>query len=526
VAVRGVLAEFARCSVGQRLQTSGWPLLGAEYEDVHLWPPGDPAAVVFDGTVPASDAHGPPDVVVGQTGRLALPIAIKGEAHPVTGGPAFLIDTGPELSWEQLGQLSEAEVSATLGKAGTASLGALDDKVINPIGFRDSLGGDIIALRPVPGHPESLSFDAGDSPHVIDTRRGLADADIAKLRDVKGIAVDWTGGWGPHAYCRLVAGLSMAGISLLAESPPEWSRALLSEGLLAELERRPNLDNPLAREEASIELRRAALAGHSSRSWRRSLARAAGAQVIGLPLVSILLCTRRPEMLPFAIRQIARQRYSALEVVVAAHGFELSVDDLRELAPLGLAAQAVSVGADVPFGDALNFAADRASGDLFVKMDDDDWYGPDFVSDLELARMYSGADIVGCPPEFTFLEHLWLTTRSRAPTEVYRRVVAGGTIMVDRSVFREVGGFRRVHRHVDASLLTAVSDAGGTIFRSHGLGYVLRRNAAGHTWDPGVGYFLARARVAQQWRGFRPSKIVHVDEVDVPQRGTNADWIH
>ena len=50
---------------------------------------------------------------------------------------------------------------------------------------------------------------------------------------------------------------------------------------------------------------------------------------------------------------------------------------------------------DTFFGDVLNDAYEAASGDVLLKVDDDDWYGPHAVVDLLLARRYSGADVVG-----------------------------------------------------------------------------------------------------------------------------------
>jgi hypothetical protein len=170
------------------------------------------------------------------------------------------------------------------------------------------------------------------------------------------------------------------------------------------------------------------------------------------------------------------------------------------------------------FGDVLNLAASRASGDLLLKMDDDDWYSPLFVSDLVLARMYSSADVVGMASEFNFVEPLWSTVRHGFPSEVYRDFVAGGTLMATRSAFVSVGGFRSVRKYVDASLLSAVRQAGGTIFRTQGLGYVLRRTDAGHTWDPGLEWFTDESRVDEQWTGFTPSRVLEHSLEDEPKR--------
>ena len=86
------------------------------------------------------------------------------------------------------------------------------------------------------------------------------------------------------------------------------------------------------------------------------------------------------------------------------------------------------------------------------------------------------------PSEFVHLEESDVTVRRTHPSEIFARFVAGGTLMFDKQVLASLGGFRRVRRFVDAQLLAGVEAAGGTIYRTHGLGYVLRRTGTGHTW--------------------------------------------
>ena len=69
-----------------------------------------------------------------------------------------------------------------------------------------------------------------------------------------------------------------------------------------------DLGDPLAREEHSLVLRRAALDAYGRHRQ---------------PAVSIVLATRRPDMLELALGQVARQRgVDALELVLAPHGFD------------------------------------------------------------------------------------------------------------------------------------------------------------------------------------------------------------
>ena len=217
-------------------------------------------------------------------------------------------------------------------------------------------------------------------------------------------------------------------------------------------------------------------------------------------------------MLGFALRQVRRQQGVDVQLVLAAHGFEPDPAVIAEHGPDDVVVRPQSP--DVLFGDVLNAGVEAADGDLVLKMDDDDWYGPDFLLDLLLARHYSGAEVVGTTAEFVYLTASNRTVRRNKPTEVAARSVAGGTMLLGRDHLRSLGGFRRVRRFVDASLLSAVHATGGTVYRAHGLGYVLRRTPSGHTWDAPDDFFLDPATLDQQWPGFAPSRLLGASPTD------------
>lgn len=522
--VRPVLLQIARSAGLSAAIHPAHPTLGARRDEPRLWPPMDPAATIapptrlFDARVDL-----PPDLILlarpqGSAEPLdPPPTSFVQEAHHVLGRPPAVRVEDADMTWETLASLTETEAETALSQRGPLSLGAIDEQLLNPHGFDNNVVGTAVPLVQRPeGHAaitrEGLSV-------AIETRTGLSDADLPFLRGLPGLRLDWKGGRGPQAYCRLVAGLAMAGVPLTTDQTPGWARHFLAPGLVAALERPVDLTDRLRREEHSVMLRRASLQVHASGPWRQALARDHGLQETAQPTVSVLLVTRRPEMLGFALRQVARQRGAPLELIVATHGFDaspavLDVFEEQSLMPI----QTFRADSSLVFGHVLNSAASRASGDVLLKMDDDDWYGPDFVADLLLARTYSGADIVGCAPEFTFVEPLWVTTRRPDPSEVYRPFVAGGTMLMDRGVFRSLGGFRQTVKYVDATMLASVVESGGRVYRSHGLGYVLRRGGQGHTWDPGLGYFVSRQRAPEQWRGFCPSALLRPSEEDLPIR--------
>lgn len=407
----------------------------------------------------------PPDVVVV---RGRAPASLR--SHHVTDRPPVVVtDPGPE---------------------------PYDERVFNPIGYRKD-------------------WDAGVADVETLTARGpVTEALVARARSYQGVRLH------ESSTTRELLPLAAAGVPLVLDGRPEVL-ATLAPPLVDALTAEVDLGDPLRREEHSLAVRRAAFDHHSSLAWRSALADRAGVRHLGLPPVSALLATKRPEMLGFALRQVARQRGADVELVLAAHGFEPDRDAVRRA--LGdRPHQVLTFGAETFFGDVLTAASRAASAEVLLKIDDDDWYAPDAVHDLLMARRFSGADVTGMPSEFVHLQQVDVTVRRNHPSELFARFVAGGTLLLDRGLLRSLGDFRRVRRYVDAQLLTGVEAAGGRIYRTHGLGYVLRRTGGGHTWVRDAEEFRRPDIVDTEWPGFAPSRVMEVSAADLPS-GTMHD---
>ena len=374
-------------------------------------------------------------------------------------------------------------------------IGPYDERVLNPIGFDPLAGGRSVSLG------------------SLDLRAGVTEGLVASLRSAAGVEVSWDSSDAPGA----VAGLALAGVPLVASSvPPGVFGADFAGSLTAPVD----LADPLAREEHSIVQRRLAFDTFSTLAARRAHGAATGVPVATQPAVSIVLATRRPEQVEFALRQVAKQRgVDSLELVLAPHGFTPDEGVVRSLVPSRVAVQVLPHLETTAFGDVLAAACRAAGGDVLLKMDDDDWYGPDVVADLLRARAYSGAELVGMAAELHYLSGEDLTVKRGHQVECYASFVAGGTMMVERALLREVGSFRSVRKFVDAQLLASVTAAGAAIFRTQSLGYLLRRNPTGHTWDADLAYLLDPSRVQRTWSGFVPSRLMEIPPEDLPVSG-------
>lgn len=341
-----------------------------------------------------------------------------------------------------------------------------------------------------------------DGKKSRDVTRGLRAADVAAVMGIDHLVAEPLpasdeGLWGEFSDVLVQA--SATG-TIVSTAPGTTARGV-PEALALAWAQAPGPDaDLLTRTVASVDQRRAA---HRYASTDAALERAVGQRRArpAAPAVSILLSTVRPELLTPMLDRIAAFDYPSLQVVIGLHRDDADAEPVRrEAVERGLDAVVMAIPSSVSFGDALGRLSARADGDLLTKMDDDDYYGPDHVWDLVLAHRHSGAALVGKVAEYVHLEPLAITVRREGMAhETYSPAIAGGTMLIARGDLDTVGGWRPVPRSVDLGLIARVRREGGVVYRTHGLGYLYVRKGEGHTWDPGLGYFLKRN--GEQWSG-------------------------
>lgn len=345
----------------------------------------------------------------------------------------LLVDGRSTVRFEAIEQHAEHVVAVTEGRWGEHDV-LIDPTIHRPHARSSEVVGDVVdASRIIATYPHGI-----DMPDVKPLRSVSAVTSAAALPPT------------------LAAQLSALGV-VLVESADEL----------------PPTEDYLAWQDMSVSRRRDALRRYSP--WPA---------VQPWPTVSILMSTHRPERLEHALRMIRRQDYPHLQAVIALHGDE---QEVATHAPRVRAAldgwngewALIGVPRSRNLGHALAAASARADGELLTKMDDDDYYAASHVWDLVLARMYSGAQIVGKALDWVHLSSADTTVfRPTYAAERFATFVAGGTMLISAGDLAQVGGWRPVPRSVDRALLDRVLDSGGLVYRTHGLGYVYVRSAA------------------------------------------------
>ncbi|MFD2796819.1 glycosyltransferase [Promicromonospora vindobonensis] len=225
--------------------------------------------------------------------------------------------------------------------------------------------------------------------------------------------------------------------------------------------------------------------------------------VVPRPSVTALVSTNRPHQLDHVLAALGAQEGVDLQVALLSHGFEVDDADLRARAKeAGIERlELLSAPADVPLGSCLNLLLEAADGDVVAKIDDDDLYGPQYLSDQLYAMAYSGADVVGKQAHYMHLEGADATILRFADREHrYTDRVMGPTIVAARETASSVR-FRTLPRGEDTAFLEDLVEAGGTLYSADRFNFVQVRSAVGgHSWDATEAELLASGEVKHYGR--------------------------
>nr|WP_276544110.1 glycosyltransferase [Brevibacterium luteolum] len=212
---------------------------------------------------------------------------------------------------------------------------------------------------------------------------------------------------------------------------------------------------------------------------------------------SLLVSTNRPKQLDHVLTMTARQTHSDTELILLTHGFELTEADIQAKArDLGIQhLTLLSASQDNTLGQCLNRTISASSGDVLLKMDDDDIYGEHYVSDQLAALRYSAADMVGKQAHYLYLTGSKLVMR-RFPEREHKftELVMGPTMTAARDVF-ETLRFANVPRGEDTDLQNRLVASGGAIYSADRFNFIQVRTDHAHTWQVDDALLLANSEV-------------------------------
>lgn len=256
-------------------------------------------------------------------------------------------------------------------------------------------------------------------------------------------------------------------------------------------------------------LQRAVLEQHTAGHRARTLLGAAGVQTPAVDRsVSAVVPTNRLHELDNVFGNIARQRHRDTELVLVLHGLDVDEAELQRRATEAGVPRLVIVRADasLTLGSCMNLGVQASSGRYIAKMDDDNFYGPGYLSDLLDAFSYSDASIVGKWCHLVWLRSTGAVVLRYPDSEhAYERRIQGGAMLFDGDLVRQVG-FSDIPRAVDSDILDRSMAEGAKVYSADRYNFVSIRGTdrTAHTWTVTDSTFMTATGQLQFYGDPRP----------------------
>ncbi|MBW9158446.1 glycosyltransferase [Clostridium tagluense] len=202
------------------------------------------------------------------------------------------------------------------------------------------------------------------------------------------------------------------------------------------------------------------------------------------PGVSIIACTNKPNYIHNIFINYERSNYPEKELLLIINNNKISLNECKLKAAKFKYVKIFQLDETCTLGECLNFGVEKSKYDYISKMDDDDYYGSNYLEDTMNVFKYTDADITGKLTYFVYFEDKnTLGVMCRDWEYRYVFAVAGGTITAKKEVFASVK-FQNITFGEDKLFLENCHESGFKIFSSDKYNYVLMRhkNLEEHTW--------------------------------------------
>jgi len=210
------------------------------------------------------------------------------------------------------------------------------------------------------------------------------------------------------------------------------------------------------------------------------------------PLVTIITPTKRPENIESAFENYKNQKYPHTEWIIVLNSSQTISADIKKICDENSDIRIFQLHEEKNIGACLNLGIEKAVGDYWFKMDDDDLYGPNYVLDMMREARSIDADIFGKPRGFIYfkkINKLMLRDNAMNSQHLYGKYdvphMCGATISGKINIFQKVQFSEDKRAYVDTDFIRrCINEAELGIYLSNLYGYVTIRGKSKtqHTW--------------------------------------------
>jgi len=199
-------------------------------------------------------------------------------------------------------------------------------------------------------------------------------------------------------------------------------------------------------------------------------------------VVSIITCTIREENINNVFKNYKQQSWKEKELIIILNKDSMDINRWIKKAKKYRNVQIYQLHEKATLGDCLNFGIMKANDDIIAKFDDDDYYGPDYITSSMGAFKNKDISIVGKSSLYIYFKNNQALVYVPGNKNSITDSVAGATLMFRKDVFQQVQ-FEKVNQAEDYFFLEQCKEKGFNIYSTDHLHFaVIRQDADKHTW--------------------------------------------
>lgn len=214
------------------------------------------------------------------------------------------------------------------------------------------------------------------------------------------------------------------------------------------------------------------------------------------PGVSIITCTQRPDNIERVFDNYSGQGYLKKEIIIILNNNKMKIDLWKKKAEQYNNIRVFQLDEQATLGACLNFAIEQSNFEIISKFDDDDYYGPEYLTDTVNAFKYTNAALVGKYTVYAYLEDKkLLVLRYPDKENRYMNYVSGSTLTFKKEIFKHVK-FENRSVSEDTNFLNTVIKYGYRIYATDKFNHVICRRSSlnDHSWKISEDEFLKKCK--------------------------------
>ncbi|WP_026038997.1 glycosyltransferase [Sporolactobacillus vineae] len=210
-------------------------------------------------------------------------------------------------------------------------------------------------------------------------------------------------------------------------------------------------------------------------------------------MVTVVTCTNRQNMENAVLNNFLRQNFRPKELIILLNNKNMNVELWRKKTAHYGEIRIYQLDNTKTLGECLNFASERSYYNVIARFDDDDYYSPDYLTNMVGQLEIKKTDVIGKSSIFIYFtdeKKLSLFRRRKKNTFLrkesdLKRPLAGGTLVFKKEVLKIVP-FSQLNLGEDLKFQKDCLRQGLSVFSTDPYDYVLIRYKSKqhqHTWN-------------------------------------------